>query len=167
MRVEAKRIWVWGMFLSVWMAMPVAVGYAAGDADKLPAVPAEYASKQMPKGWWTDPKVIAAGKKIYQEGVPAEDGKIKKCAKCHGEDAKPSLKGARDLRAEKRVNRFSEAYWFWVIHDGVPKTKMKGWEKHLTEEQIWQVMAYEHMFSHGGKMEAHNHPEIERSIASK
>ncbi|HEY5595080.1 MAG TPA: hypothetical protein VIL61_08000, partial [Nitrospiria bacterium] len=30
-----------------------------------PPVPAEYADKHMPAGWWTDPKIIEEGKKIF------------------------------------------------------------------------------------------------------
>jgi hypothetical protein len=37
---------------------------------------------------------------------------------------------------------------------------MLPWKEILTEEQRWQVMAYEHNFSHGGKFEVHEHPEI-------
>jgi len=41
---------------------------SAGDGDTLPPlppVPADYAAKHMPQGWWTDPKVIADGEKVY------------------------------------------------------------------------------------------------------
>lgn len=164
--MESRRNGLYVVLAAVLIVVAIQVAYAA-EEDKLPAVPSKYATKTMPQGGWTDPKAIEAGKKIYQEGVPAKGGKVLKCAKCHGDDGKPKLKGARDLRAAKRVNRFSEAYWLWVVSEGVPKTKMKGWKEFLTEEQIWQVMAYEHMFSHGGKSGVHDHAEIERAIASK
>ena len=41
------------------------------------------------------------------------------------------------------------------MSEGVPKTKMKAWKQFLSEEQIWQVMAYEHQFSHDGKPAEH------------
>ncbi|NJN69382.1 MAG: cytochrome c [Nitrospira sp.] len=73
------------------------------------------------------------------------------CSSCHGDDGKPKKKGARDLRDPKLVCRFSDAYWFWRISEGIPKTKMKANKGLLSEEQIWQVMTYENQFSHDGK----------------
>jgi hypothetical protein len=49
------------------------------------------------------------------------------------------------------MEKFSDTYWFYRIADGVPKTLMKGWLGKITEDDIWAVMAYENMFSHGGK----------------
>ncbi|MHB8483425.1 MAG: c-type cytochrome, partial [Nitrospiria bacterium] len=63
------------------------------------------------------------------------------------------------------MNQFSDSYWFWRISEGVPKTKMPSWKARLTEEQRWKAMAYEHTFSHGGKAEEHNHPEIQNTVA--
>ena len=34
--------------------------------------------------------------------------------------------------------------------------KMKGFKNSLTEEQIWHVMAFENMFSNGGKPHDHS-----------
>lgn len=121
----------------------------------LPPVPVDYASKRMPEGYWTDPKIIEEGRQIFM-GLVNPDVK---CAKCHGEDGKPVKAGARDFRDGKKINRFSEDFWFWRISEGVPKTKMKAWKEKLTEEQRWKVMAFEHTFSHGGKAEPHNHAQ--------
>ncbi len=121
----------------------------------LPKVPPEYTSKQMPAGYWTDPKIIEEGRQIFM-GLVNPDVK---CAKCHGEDGKPIKKGARDFRDAKKIGRFPEDFWFWRISEGVPKTKMKPWKEKLTEDQRWKVMAFEHTFSHGGKAEPHTHGE--------
>jgi mono/diheme cytochrome c family protein len=115
----------------------------AADEPPLPPVPAEYADKHMPAGWWTDPKVIEEGGKIYI----GEINPLVNCGSCHGKDGQPVKKGARDLRDPKNVGRFSDSFWFWRVSEGVPKTKMKPWKSLLSEEQIWQVMAYEHQFS--------------------
>jgi mono/diheme cytochrome c family protein len=123
----------------------------AGDDPPLPPVPAEYADKHMPAGWWTDPKVIEEGAKIYS----GESNPVVNCGSCHGKDGQPVKKGARDLRDPKNVGRFSDSFWFWRVAEGVPKTKMKPWKSLLSEEQIWQVMAFEHQFSHGGKPAEH------------
>lgn len=140
------------------------VGNEKGETAELPPVPIEYKEKHMPDGWWTDSEVIAKGEKIYQEGVEfiGPDGakEIQRCAECHGASGKPKLKGARDFREPPRMNKFSDSFWFWRISEGVPKTKMPAWKDRLTEEQRWQVMAFEHTFSHAGKAELHGHPEI-------
>ncbi|RPH78799.1 MAG: cytochrome c, partial [Nitrospiraceae bacterium] len=110
----------------------------------LPPVPADYADKHMPAGWWTDPKVIEEGRQIYsQEG----------CRSCH-KDGRP-VKSGGGLRDQKNTRRFSDSYWFWRVAEGVPKTTMKAWKSYLSEEQIWQVIAFMHQFSHGGKPSEH------------
>ena len=123
----------------------------AEDDPPLPPIPAEYADKHMPAGGWTDPKAIEEGELIYKgEANPQVN-----CGSCHGKDGAPVKKGARDLRDPKNVGRFSDSFWFWRIAEGIPKTKMKAWKSMLSEEQIWQVMAFEHQFSHGGKPSEH------------
>ena len=117
----------------------------------MPPVPADYADKHMPAGGWTDLKAIAEGAKIFT----GEANPLVNCASCHGKDGQPVKKGARDLRDPKNTTRFSDSFWFWRVSEGVPKTKMKAWKQFLSEEQIWQVMAYEHQFSHGNKPAEH------------
>jgi mono/diheme cytochrome c family protein len=124
----------------------------AEDEPPLPPVPAEYADKHMPAGGWTDPKAIEEGKLIY---IGEANPQIN-CASCHGKDGKPVKKGARDLRDPKNATRFSDSYWFWRVSEGIPKTKMKAWRTQLSEEQIWQVIAYQHMFSHDDKPAEHS-----------
>ena len=109
----------------------------------LPEVPAEYADKKMPAGWLTDPKVLEEGALIYTGEVNPQVN----CASCHGKDGKPVKKGARDFRDKAQMGRMSEAFWFWRVSEGIPKTKMKAWKSQLSEEQIWQVIAYERQFS--------------------
>lgn len=131
-----------------------------GSAKELKKVPPEYSGRKMPAGWWTDPEIVAAGQKVYEGRITYKkkfDKGRKKCFKCHGVDGKPKIRRARDFRAAARMDTFSEAYWYWRIAEGVPKTKMEPWKDYLTEEQIWQVMAYEHTFSHGGKPSEHHH----------
>jgi len=123
----------------------------AEDLPPLPPVPAEYADKHMPAGGWTDSKAIAEGAKIYS----GESNPVVNCGSCHGKDGKPVKKGARDLRDPNNVGRFSDSFWYWRIAEGIPKTKMKAWKSLLSEEQIWQVMAFEHQFSHDGKPAEH------------
>lgn len=154
-----RRVKVGSISVIVLGALVLILG-GAGVAEDLPKVPPEYAGKKMPAGWWTDPKVIAAGQKIYEGRVAFKkelEKDHKKCFQCHGVDGKPKMRRARDFRAAAKMNTFSDAYWFWRVSEGVPKTKMEAWKDYLTEEQIWQVMAYEHTFSHDGKPAEHRH----------
>ncbi|HEY5649618.1 MAG TPA: cytochrome c [Nitrospiria bacterium] len=126
-----------------------------GDKGPLlppPPVPAAYADKHMPEGWWTDPKIIEEGKAIFK----GEHNIDVNCASCHGKDGKPVKRGARDFRQQARMSMYSDSYWFWRISEGVPKTKMKPWKEKLKEEEIWKVIAYEHTFSHGGQPAPHD-----------
>ena len=107
-----------------------------------PPAPPEYADKHMPAGWWTDAKIIAEGKEIF-EGVKNIDVN---CSSCHGKDGKPVKAGARDFRKSDRMKLYSDSVWFWRISEGVPNTKMKAWKSKLSEEDRWKAMAYEHTF---------------------
>jgi hypothetical protein len=107
-----------------------------------PPAPPEYADKHMPAGWWTDEKILAEGKEIF-EGVKNIDVN---CASCHGKDGKPVKAGARDFRKSERMKQYSDSVWFWRISEGVPNTKMKAWKSKLSEEDRWKAMAYEHTF---------------------
>ena len=156
------------LWRKTWLVLILVVGLAFSglvmvgtvSAKELKKVPPEYSGQKMPAGWWTDPQIVAAGKKVYEGRITYKkkfDKGRKKCFKCHGVDGKPKIRRARDFRAAARMDTFSEAYWYWRIAEGVPKTKMEPWKGYLTEEQIWQVMTYEHTFSHGGKPSEHNH----------
>jgi mono/diheme cytochrome c family protein len=107
-----------------------------------PPAPAEYANKHMPAGWWTDEKILAEGKEIF-EGVKNIDVN---CSSCHGKDGKPVKAGARDFRKSERMKLYSDSVWLWRISEGVPNTKMKAWKGKLSEEDRWKVAAYEHTF---------------------
>jgi mono/diheme cytochrome c family protein len=106
----------------------------------------------MPDGWWTDPKIIEEGKKIFTGEFNIDVN----CSSCHGKDGKPVKRGARDFRVAQRMSLYSDSVWFWRISEGVPKTKMKAWKSKLSEEDRWKVIAYEHSFSHGGQPALHD-----------
>jgi mono/diheme cytochrome c family protein len=107
-----------------------------------PPAPPEYADKHMPAGWWTDEKILAEGKEIF-EGVKNIDVN---CSSCHGKDGKPVKAGARDFRKAERMKLYSDSVWFWRVAEGVPNTKMKAWKSKLSEEDRWKAIAYEHTF---------------------
>ena len=141
------------MFVVLYIAGCSKKEAAKPGADKMPEVPPEYANKHIPEGWWTDDKIIAEGKELY-------DGKKNldvNSAACHGLDGMPVLSGTRDLRDASRVSQWSDSYWFWKVSEGVPDTVMTGWKEKMSEEEIWQVAAYARTFSHGGKAEEQKH----------
>jgi len=141
---------------------------------KLKPVPKAYASKHMPSGWWTDPGIIAEGKKIFfraklQFKYKRKNIRVKKgCSQCHAIDKKkdrPRQRGARDFRNATKINKFSDSYWFWRVSEGVRRSKMPAWKEVLSEEERWKAIAYEHTWSHGNKPAVHEHPEIQISVA--
>jgi mono/diheme cytochrome c family protein len=115
-------------------------------------VPAEYANKHMPEGWWTDPKIFADGKEIFEGRFDVDVN----CASCHGKTGKPKKRGARDFRVQDRMKLYSDSYMLWRVSEGVPKTKMKAWKKKLSEEDRWKVIVYLHKFSHGDSAAPHD-----------
>lgn len=147
----------WSLLMMTILGGALCFLYWAGgevaNAQPSGTIPKEYQDKHMPKGWWADPKVIAEGKKIFEGMVNPEVV----CAACHGRDGKPLLAGTRDLRDAAYMNKLSDSQMFWRINEGVPMTAMTPWKGKLTEEQMWQVIAYCHSFSHGRKPEAHDH----------
>lgn len=111
--------------------------------ESSPAIPPEYQGKQLPDGWLTNPKMLAAGKAIYEGTANAEVN----CEECHGLDGKPTRKGrgAPDFSNPAETQE-PNALWFWRISEGKPRTKMHGHKKELTEEERWQAIAYMRTF---------------------
>jgi hypothetical protein len=78
-RVVAPQILIGVILLALGTMSPDGVTRAE-TLVPLKAVPAEHADKNMPKGWWTDPKIIKEGEEIYMgrkygENVP-EDKRV-------------------------------------------------------------------------------------------
>ena len=159
-RVVALQILI-GVILLAFGAMSPDGVTRAQTLAPLKAVPAKYAAKHMPKGWWTDPKIIKEGEEIYtgrKYGNNVPENKRVFCAVCHGADGKPAVQGVPDLSRADRMNRLSDSYWFWRVAEGVPDTLMLAWKGRLDEKEIWKVIAFQHQFSHGGKAQEHKHP---------
>ena len=63
--------------------------FADEEEKPMKPVPKAYAQKHMPEGWWTDPKIIAEGKKIFETAkltfqYRREDVEVDKgCLTCH------------------------------------------------------------------------------------
>lgn len=153
-----KKNWTAILVIIIGLVLLIRAGSVESKHLKTPEVdkvPKRHKDKHMPKGWWTDPDVIAEGKKVY-EGKANPDVK---CAKCHNPtpDAKPKLKDALNWTNKEYVNKMTDSYMFWRVMDGIPDTPMDALGKKLTEDQVWKAIAYAHTISHGGKAEEHNH----------
>lgn len=141
-----------GQFILVIVSGLTLSGGLAHSEQLMPLdpVPAAYADKHMPAGWWTDPTIIEEGRKIYV----GEAHPLVSCTGCHGDDGEP-VRSGQGVRSLKSTRRFSDSYWFWRVAEGIPKTPMAPWKSLLSEDQIWQVVAFMHTFSHGGKPAEH------------
>jgi mono/diheme cytochrome c family protein len=77
-----------------------------------------------------------AGREIYANA----------CLRCHGIDGKgalgiPLVPKPADLTSQAVQNRL-DASLFKRIHDGKPNTAMGAWRTTLSDDEIWDVLAY-------------------------
>lgn len=113
-------------------------GMAAHLSDAtIAGLAAYYGSRKPVPGTPADPAEVAAGKKIFDEGIPATD--VPACAACHGEQAQgagaiPRLAGQHRSYLEQQLAAFaSNARANEIMHDN---------SKNLTPQQISAVAAY-------------------------
>ena len=96
-------------------------------------VPTEFAGMTNPLG----PEAATAGAEVFRAN----------CELCHGpqghgdgiagQSLEPKPKDLADLQAI-----VGDDYLFWRIHEGKPGTAMVAWNGILTDEQIWQAVAF-------------------------
>jgi mono/diheme cytochrome c family protein len=75
-----------------------------------------------------DEAFLARGEEIYLE----------KCATCHYEDGS----GPEYHPVSLHARHHSPGDYIWVVTYGIPGSVMKGYQKELTLEERWQVVAY-------------------------
>ena len=97
------------------------------------AVPAEYAGNTNPLG----ADAAAAGAEIFKNN----------CVACHGDHGHGDgpASGALDPRPKNLpllASTVGDDYLYWRINTGREGTSMVGWKGVLTDEQIWQVVAF-------------------------
>jgi high-affinity iron transporter len=104
------------------------------DAAATPApVPAEYAGQTNPLG----ADAAAAGAEIFKNN----------CVACHGEQGHGDGPAGASLNPQPKdlpelASAVGDDYLYWRINTGKPGTSMVGWKGILTDEQIWQVVAF-------------------------
>lgn len=108
-------------------------GKQSSATPTLPPVPSEYAGKTNPLG----ADAAAKGAELFSVN----------CASCHGEQGHGDGPAAASLDPKPRnlaefQPQVGDDYLFWRISEGVTGTSMPAWKGVLTEEQIWQVIAF-------------------------
>ena len=108
-------------------------GSKAEATPTLEPVPAEFAGKTNPLG--TD--AATAGATVFQVN----------CEPCHGPQGHGDGPAGAALDPKPRnlaefQKNVADDYLFWRINTGRPGTSMAPWQGILTEEQIWQAIAF-------------------------
>lgn len=120
--------------LFVLVLTAVLLAACGGSAPATPApVPAEYAGKTNPLG----ADAATTGAEVFNNN----------CVSCHGTQGHgdgpasaaldPQPKNLPELAAT-----VGDDYLYWRINTGKEGTSMVPWKGILTDEQIWQVVAY-------------------------
>ncbi|MBN2548952.1 MAG: c-type cytochrome [Anaerolineales bacterium] len=112
---------------------------AASGASSRPEPPAAYAGISNPKA--NDSAAVTAGEALYRAN----------CASCHGDTGKGDGPAAVALDPSPQplattVISESDAYLYWRIAEGgamAPfSSAMPAWKAILSEDQIWQIVAF-------------------------
>jgi len=123
------------LFILVLGALILAACGGGGSEEPaaLESVPAEFAGKTNPLG----ADAATDGAKVFQVN----------CESCHGPQGHgdgpagvvldPQPKNLPELAAQ-----VGDDYLFWRVSTGKPGTSMAPWAGILTDEQIWQAIAY-------------------------
>jgi mono/diheme cytochrome c family protein len=120
--------------LYILIAGALLVAACGENAPATPeAVPAEYAGKTNPLG----ADAATEGAKVFQVNCEACHGPQGHGDGPAGQALDPKPKNLPDLAAT-----VGDDYLFWRINTGKPGTSMAPWAGILTEEQIWQAVAF-------------------------
>ncbi len=122
------------VLLAIGAVILTACGGSQADATPtLVTVPAEFAGKTNPLG----ADAATDGAKVFQVN----------CEPCHGPQGRGDGPAGAALDPKPRnlsdfVPNVEDDYLFWRINTGSPGTSMAPWAGILTEDQIWQVIAF-------------------------
>jgi mono/diheme cytochrome c family protein len=124
--------------LLVSMSMLAACGTNGGsssgdDSASLPPVPTEYAGLANPLG----ADAASKGAEVFKTN----------CEMCHGPQGHGDGPAGQALDPKPRnlaelQIKVGDDFLFWRIREGKPGTSMVAWKGILTDEQIWQAVAF-------------------------
>ena len=103
------------------------------EIGTLESVPADYAGKANPLAADTS----AEGAKVFKTNCETCHGPLGHGDGPIGEALDPKPQNLAELQAVA-----TDDYLYWRIADGKPGTSMPPWKNILTEEQIWQLLAF-------------------------
>jgi mono/diheme cytochrome c family protein len=119
----------------VLSALALAACGGGTETAVVESIPAEFAGKTNPLG----ADAAVSGAEIFQYN----------CQACHGEQGHGD--GPAGVALEPKPKNLpvlaatvGDDYLFWRISTGKAGTSMVGWKGILTDEQIWQVVAFIH-----------------------
>lgn len=128
-----KKVMFAVFVLAALMVAACGDGGSSGATAEIPAVPSDYAGLTNPLG----ADAASAGASIYKTN----------CESCHGPQGHgdgpaglaldPAPQNLPELTAQ-----VGDDFLFWRISTGVDGTSMVAWKGILTDEQIWQTVAY-------------------------
>ncbi|MGC8855637.1 MAG: c-type cytochrome, partial [Anaerolineae bacterium] len=106
-----------------------------GTANTLATVPPAYAGLTHSFG----PQDADLGREVFGTY----------CQSCHGEKGRGDGPAAASLtppptNLAQLARQVGDDFLFWRISEGVAGSAMVGWKGILSEEQIWQVIAFLH-----------------------
>lgn len=106
---------------------------SSGSNEPLATVPPEYAGKTDPYG----AEMASEGEKVFQTN----------CVMCHGPEGHGDGPAAQSMDPHpKNLSAFQKSvtddYLFWRISEGKPGTAMIAWKGILSQDQIWQLIAF-------------------------
>lgn len=126
-----KKVFFCVLVLSAFVL--AACGGGASNAAAIATVPADYAGATNPLG----ADAATAGAEVFATN----------CASCHGEKGYgDGPAGAALDPAPKNLvevaSQVGDDYLYWRVNTGKEGTAMVAWKGVLTDEQIWQTVAY-------------------------
>ena len=110
-----------------------ACGGGGSDVAAIEPVPAEYAGKTSPLG----ADAATAGKDVYTTNCESCHG-----VQGHGDGPAGVVLDPQPKNLPEFIPQVGDDYIFWRVSTGKPGTSMAPWGGILTEEEIWQVVAY-------------------------